>query len=58
MRELRGRISGLCQPSYILDIPGGQGKVPIGPNYLQKQENSSYYVEDPWAEVHPYPPEE
>jgi lysine 2,3-aminomutase len=58
MRELRGRLSGLCQPSYILDIPGGQGKVPIGPNYLQKQENYSYYVEDPWAEVHPYPPEE
>jgi lysine 2,3-aminomutase len=28
---LRGRVSGLCQPSYVLDIPGGWGKVPIGP---------------------------
>jgi lysine 2,3-aminomutase len=34
MRGLRGRYSGLCQPSYVLDIPGGYGKSPIGPNYL------------------------
>ena len=34
VRDLRGRISGLCQPTYVLDIPGGHGKVPIGPGYL------------------------
>ena len=34
MRHLRGRISGLCQPAYMLDIPGGAGKVPIGPQYI------------------------
>ena len=34
MRALRGRYSGLCQPTYVLDIPGGAGKVPIGPSYL------------------------
>ena len=28
---LRGRVSGLCQPTYVLDIPGGYGKVPIAP---------------------------
>lgn len=33
MRALRGRLSGLCQPEYVLDIPGGHGKVPIGPVY-------------------------
>jgi lysine 2,3-aminomutase len=27
---LRGRISGLCQPTYVLDIPGGHGKADIG----------------------------
>ena len=31
---LRGRVSGLAQPTYVLDIPGGAGKVPIGPSYL------------------------
>lgn len=34
MRGLRGRVSGLCQPDYVLDIPGGHGKSPIGPAYL------------------------
>ncbi len=57
MREVRGKISGLCQPTYVLDIPGGHGKVPIGPNYLQKQGGDNYLVEDPWTEVHSYPPD-
>jgi lysine 2,3-aminomutase len=34
MRALRGRLSGLCQPTYVLDIPGGHGKSPIGPSYV------------------------
>jgi lysine 2,3-aminomutase len=34
MKALRGRWSGLCQPAYMLDIPGGHGKVPVGPGYL------------------------
>jgi lysine 2,3-aminomutase len=34
MRAIRGRFSGLCQPTYVLDIPDGHGKVPIGPDYL------------------------
>ena len=35
MRALRGRLSGLAQPTYVLDIPGGAGKVPIGPNMVE-----------------------
>ena len=37
MRELRGRVSGLAQPTYVLDIPGGHGKVPIGPDYISAE---------------------
>jgi lysine 2,3-aminomutase len=36
MRALRGRLSGLCQPEYVIDIPGGHGKAPIGPVYLSE----------------------
>jgi lysine 2,3-aminomutase len=36
MRQIRGPVSGLCQPTYVLDIPGGDGKVPVGPNYLDQ----------------------
>lgn len=34
LRALRGRVTGLAWPTYVLDIPGGHGKVPIGPEYL------------------------
>ena len=51
MRAIRGRLSGLCQPTYVLDIPGGHGKVPVGPAYLGGGE-----VEDPWGGRHAYPP--
>jgi lysine 2,3-aminomutase len=34
MRALRGQLSGLAQPQYVIDIPGGHGKSPIGPAYL------------------------
>jgi len=33
MRALRGRLSGIAQPTYVVDIPGGYGKVPVGPSY-------------------------
>jgi lysine 2,3-aminomutase len=60
MRQLRGRLSGLCQPQYVLDIPGGYGKVPIGPQYLSADESDDlrcYRVEDIDGCVHRYPPE-
>ncbi len=55
MRDLRGRVSGLCQPTYALDIPGGHGKVPIGPNYLEASPDG-WTVTDPQGERHRYPP--
>jgi len=32
---IRGHTSGLCVPSFVIDAPGGGGKIPIIPNYLQ-----------------------
>jgi lysine 2,3-aminomutase len=58
MRALRGRYSGLCQPTFVLDIPGGHGKVPIGANYLAPsgQAASPYEVRDVLGQSRPYPP--
>jgi len=57
MRELRRRASGLCQPTYVLDIPGGHGKVPIGPNWLRAAEGAeNWIVEDSGGQCHCYPP--
>lgn len=57
MRGLRGRYSGLCQPTYVLDIPGGHGKSPIGPNYLQGNAPGSRRIEDFNGVLHCYPPQ-
>jgi lysine 2,3-aminomutase len=64
MRTLRGRVSGLCQPDYVLDIPGGHGKAPIGPNYLSQPDSrerelsgeTRYRIVDYCGDVHLYPP--
>ncbi len=34
MAALQGRLSGIALPKFIVDTPGGLGKVPLGPNYL------------------------
>ncbi|MGN6311301.1 MAG: lysine-2,3-aminomutase-like protein [Xanthobacteraceae bacterium] len=60
MREMRGRISGLCQPEFVLDIPGGFGKAPVGPNYLARDADSDaedYQVTDFCGGLHAYPPQ-
>ncbi len=31
VRALRDRLGGLCQPQYVMDLPGGAGKVPLQP---------------------------
>ena len=36
MRALRARLSGLALPTYVLDIPGAHGKVPVGPAFVQR----------------------
>lgn len=49
MRALRPRLSGLAMPTYVLDIPGGHGKVPVGPGYLS---DDGTLVADPSGSLH------
>ncbi len=55
MRQLRGHLSGLAQPTYVLDIPGGYGKVPIGPEFISG-DDGAYAVTDRHGARHVYPP--
>jgi lysine 2,3-aminomutase len=59
MRQLRGRLSGIAQPTYVLDIPGGAGKVPVGPGYLDAtaDDAAAWDVEDIVGRHHRYPPD-
>jgi lysine 2,3-aminomutase len=54
---LRGRVSGLCQPTYVLDIPGGYGKVPLAASAARPAgEPGRWTVTDGDGTAHLYPP--
>jgi len=55
MGSLRGRISGLCQPSYVLDVPGGFGKARLGPIDLEDAGADTFRVTDWRGGTHDYP---
>ena len=54
MRVLRARLSGLATPTYMLDIPGGHGKAPIGPQWIRSGEGGAHVVTDPQGIEHVY----
>ncbi len=38
--SLRGPVSGLASPHYVIDLPGGKGKVPLVPDMIRRQGNT------------------
>ena len=54
MRKLRGRLSGLAQPTFVVDIPGGHGKVPVGPEFLSFGPGDAIVLTDPKGKRHRY----
>ncbi len=56
-KKLRGRVSGICQPTYVLDIPSAHGKVPIGYSYANPvAATGKWSIEDNDGRMHSYPP--
>jgi lysine 2,3-aminomutase len=56
LRALRGRVSGLAWPTYVLDLPGGAGKAPLGPEFAAPEGEDAWSVEGPLdgaRHVHP-----
>lgn len=58
VEALRGRVSGLCQPAYILDIPGGHGKVRADSMAVEEADDGCFRLRDFRGETHVYPPQE
>ncbi|GHA37772.1 lysine 2,3-aminomutase [Devosia pacifica] len=54
--DLRGRVSGLCQPTYVLDIPGGYGKTDIGAPAVRPAGERQHIITDYRGGEHLYPP--
>src|SRR3712207_2288084 len=51
VQNLRGRVSGLAQPTYVLDLPGGHGKVPLGPCAVRLADDGGAVVEDRYGRL-------
>jgi lysine 2,3-aminomutase len=41
---LRGFTSGLAVPTYVIDLPQGGGKIPVGPNYILARDGDGFLV--------------
>src|SRR5688572_19036513 len=54
MRQLRGHVSGLYLPTYVLDMPDGLNKVPLDATYIHDQNGDSYTIETIENERVPY----
>jgi lysine 2,3-aminomutase len=49
---LRARVSGLCMPSYVLNIPGGHGKVPLSQSPVEQVDGGGYRIRDRLGNLH------
>ena len=54
MGSLRGHLSGVCLPAYVLDLPGGHGKTPLGPLFVQSRSGFDWVFKSFRGESCPY----
>lgn len=54
MEKLRGHTSGYAVPTYVIDAPGGGGKIPVGPNYLISEAKGRYTLRNYRGKIYNY----
>ena len=54
MEKLRGHTSGYAVPTYVIDGPGGGGKIPVGPNYILSQAKGKYVLRNFKGKIYTY----
>ena len=52
---LRGHTSGYAVPTYVIDAPGGGGKVPLLPDYIVGRENGDLLIRNYKGDTYRYP---
>ena len=53
--QLQGNISGLGIPSFVIDLPGGGGKIPITPDYIHGIKGDEYIMRNYLGDEYRYP---
>jgi lysine 2,3-aminomutase len=54
MERLRGHTSGYAVPTYVVDAPGGGGKIPVAPNYLLSEAKGRYTLRNYKKKIYTY----
>ncbi len=54
VEKLRGHTSGYAVPTYVIDGPGGGGKIPVGPNYILSQAKGKYVLRNYKGKIYTY----
>jgi len=54
LEKLRGHTTGYAVPAYVIDAPGGGGKIPVGPNYLISQGKGKYVLRNYKGKIYTY----
>ncbi|MGD2154098.1 MAG: KamA family radical SAM protein [Gemmatimonadales bacterium] len=55
IRSLRGWTSGLAVPHFCIDAPGGGGKIPLLPNYVEEVSDDEVVMRNYAGELYRYP---
>ena len=55
IQGLRGHTSGYCIPTYVIDAPGGGGKVPLQPGYFQGRDEQGVVLRNYEDRIFHYP---
>lgn len=54
IEKLRGHTSGYAVPTYVIDGPGGGGKIPVGPNYVLSQAKGKFVLRNYKGKIYTY----
>ncbi len=55
MKQLRGHTTGYAVPQFVIDAPGGGGKVPINPQYITKIDDEAIHFKNFEGKLYRYP---
>ncbi len=55
MQALRGHTTGYAVPTYVIDAPGGGGKVPVSPSYVLRRNDERVIVRNFEGKIFEYP---
>ena len=55
IESLRGHTTGYAIPQFVIDAPGGGGKIPINPNYIQSVTEEAITMKNYEGKTYSYP---